>query len=131
MSATIVTFAKIDAAKQLVYGWASVAQRADGSVVVDAEGDSITADELERAAHDFVVKSGAANTGHVGAQTGHIVESFVSTPDKIAAMGLPAGSVPTGWFVGFKVTDPAAWEGVKSGRLRAFSIEGVGKRVTR
>ncbi len=123
------TIAKVDADRRLVFGWASVAKLADGSDVVDAEGDVISPDDLETAAYDFVLKFREANTMHDGPSTARLVESFVSTPDKLVKMGLPADALPSALWVGFKVDDDAAWEGIKSGAYSAFSIEGRGTRV--
>ena len=57
-----------------------------------------------------------------------LIESFIVTEEKRAAMGLP-DSVPTGWWVGFQVQDPEVWAKVKSGERTGFSIHGHGKRT--
>ena len=46
--------AKSDDEERLVFGWASVAERASGEQIVDWQGDIVEIDELERAAYDFV-----------------------------------------------------------------------------
>jgi hypothetical protein len=43
-------------------------------------------------------------------------------------MGIPEGTLPIGWWVGFKITDDNAWERVKNGTYRMFSIEGRASR---
>lgn len=53
---------------------------------------------------------------------------MVFTPEKIEKMGLPAGILPTGWWVGFRVEDDALWDSVKKGERLAFSIHGSGVR---
>lgn len=123
------TIAKLDAERRIAYGWASVAKSADGSDVVDAQGDVIAPEDLEDAAYEFVLKFREANTMHDGPVTARLVESFVATPDKLEKMGVPSGMLPSAWWVGFKVDDDDAWEGVKSGRFSMFSIEGSGTRV--
>ena len=45
------------------------------------------------------------------------------------AMGIPEGTLPTGWWIGFQVTDVDVWEKVKDGTYSMFSIEGEAKRV--
>ena len=40
-------------------------------------------------------------------------------------MGLAKDALPLGWWVGFRVDDDAAWEGVKKGEYKMFSIQGV------
>ena len=39
-------------------------------------------------------------------------------------MEIPEGTVPIGWWIGFKVIDPDVWEKVKDGTYSMFSIEG-------
>lgn len=58
-----------------------------------------------------------------------LVESVIFTPEKIAAMGIPEGTVPAGWWIGFKVTDDDVWAKVKDGTYPMFSIEGEAVRV--
>lgn len=53
-----------------------------------------------------------------------LVESVVFTEEKTQAMGIPAGAVPVGWWIGFKVLDEDVWEKVKDGTYSMFSIEG-------
>ena len=58
-----------------------------------------------------------------------LVESVVFTEEKMQAMGIPAGTLPIGWWIGFKVTDEDVWEKVKDGTYPMFSIEGEAERV--
>ena len=44
-------------------------------------------------------------------------------------MGIPAGTLPVGWWIGFKVTDKEVWEKVKDGTYNMLSIEGEAERV--
>jgi hypothetical protein len=53
-----------------------------------------------------------------------LVESVMFTKEKMALMGIPEGTVPEGWWIGFKVYDDDVWEKVKSGEYPMFSIEG-------
>lgn len=119
--------AKVDDERRLVFGWASVAMKG-GETVIDREGDMIDPRDLEDAAYSFVLKFGEANVNHAGPVVGRVVESFVSTPDKLAALGLPEGALPIGWWAGWYIEDEDAWNGVKDGQYRSFSIEGVGTR---
>ena len=123
------SIAKIDEEQRIVFGWASVAKRADGTTIEDSQGDVIESADLEKAAYDFVLDFREANAMHSGPVTGRLVESFVSTPEKLEKMGIPAGVLPTGWWSGYKIEDDDAWAGVKSGRYKMFSIEGVGTRT--
>lgn len=50
--------------------------------------------------------------------------------DRMAAMGIPEGTLPVGWWIGFQVTDADVWEKVKDGTYSMFSIEGKAERVS-
>lgn len=120
---------KVDGDKRLAFGWASIGQTPDGKLVSDRQGDEIhSADEIEKSAYDFVVDCRDSGEMHVRKGVGTMVESFVSTPEKCAAMGIPEGTLPTGWWVGFRVTDDEVWKSVKEGKYKMFSVHGRGKR---
>lgn len=124
------TIMKADDDKREVFGWALVAIRKDGEQVVDHQKDLVDPDELEHAAYEYVLNF--RDTGELHDKNlrkkGRLIESVVLTKEKQKAMGIPEGTVPEGWWVGFKVDDDAAWQGIKSGRYRMFSIEGQGIR---
>lgn len=120
--------AKIDEDQQLVFGWASISENADGRTIVDAQNDVIVPDELEKAVYDFVLFKRDAGEMHERTGVGQLVESVVTTREKQAAMGLPPGSLPVGHWVGFKL-DSDVFEKVKKGELTEFSYGGKGKRV--
>jgi hypothetical protein len=118
---------KLDEDQHLVYGWASVTEK-DGQLVVDSQDDTITTDDLVKAAHDFVLSSRRSAEMHRdGSHIGDIVESLVFTPDVQKALGIDLGMV--GWFIGVKVSDMGVWKRIKSGEYKAFSIGGTGVRV--
>jgi len=124
--------AKADSDKQQIFGWASVIE-VNGDPVVDLQGDVISPDEMEKAAYEYVMKSRKGGDMHLRdnwdpIQKSEMIESFTVTPEKREAMGLP-DSVPTGWWVGFKVNDDEVWGKVKSGERTGFSIHGRGKRT--
>ena len=116
--------AKADEEQQLIFGWASVAKRADGEVVTDWQDDIIEIGELEAAAYDYVLHSREGGERHERGGTATLIESFVVTKEKQAALGIPDGILPEGWIVGFKVTDEAVWKKIKNGTYSCFSIEG-------
>jgi hypothetical protein len=125
-------FSKFDMDKRQVFGWASIVEM-NGEPVVDLQGDYIPPEEMEKAAYEYVQKSRKGGDMHrrEGEQAFHaseMIESFIVTPEKIEKMGLPAGSLPTGWWVGYQVHDDDTWNLVKSGRRTGFSIHGRGKR---
>ena len=127
------TFALIskDDERREVYGWASVITNADGSPVIDTQDDMISAAELEKAASHYVLKSRDGGVMHEETGVAKLIASLVTTPEIVKALfpAVYAGAIPTGWVVGFRVTDEKVWKRVKSGELAGFSIHGVGDRV--
>ena len=116
--------------EQLVFGWASVAKTATGVRPLDWQGDLIDAEDLEKAVYKFNLEFRESNEMHVpGTVNGTLVESVMFTKEKMASMGIPEGTVPEGWWVGFKISDRQAYMKVKSGVYKMFSIEGSGKRI--
>ncbi len=117
--------------ERLVFGWASVCVTVDGESVLDKQDDVIDPYELERAAYEYVLNFRAAGEEHIPEKRGkaRLVESCVLTEEKQKAMGIPFGSVPVGWWIGFHVDNDEAWEKIKDGTYRMFSIEGTASRV--
>ena len=114
---------------QLVFGWASVAKNADGTTPLDWQGDIIQAEDLEKAVYKFNLEFRESNEMHMpDSACGTLVESVMFTKDKMAAMGIPEGVVPEGWWLGFHIDKPDVYLKVKSGVYKMFSIEGTAKR---
>jgi hypothetical protein len=120
---------KRDDEQRIAFGWANISVRADGEVIKDYQDDVIDPDELERAAYEFVLKYREGGEMHERSGVAEMVESVVLTKQKQAAMGLPEGIVPEGWWIGFKVLDDAVWQRVKDGTYSMFSIGGKAERV--
>ena len=124
-----VPITKTDDDQQIAFGWASVAITKEGEVVLDRQGDFIdSVDEFEASAYDYVINSRDAGEQHVRKGVGSLVESFVVTPEKLAAMGLAKDALPTGWWTGYKVHDDAVWAGVKDDTYPMLSVHGTGRR---
>lgn len=120
---------KRDDDQRLVFGWCSIAKHANGEVEVDKQGDVLEdIDQMEKVGYDFVLNSRDGGVMHVRKGVSTLVESFVSTPEKWEAMGIPEGTLPVGWWVGYKITDEEVWKGVKSGKYKMFSVHGSGTR---
>lgn len=122
--------AKSDDDKMLAFGWASIAIRANGEVIEDWQNDIIEPEVLEEAAYDYVrlfAVGGEMHDPDAGV-VAELVESVVFTPEKMLAMGIPEGTLPIGWWIGFKVNDKDVWEKVKDGTYSMFSIEGEAVR---
>ncbi len=120
--------AKLDKERRIVFGWANVCVRCSGETVIDSHDDTIDPTDLESAAYEFVLKFGETGENHSGKAKGRLIESFFVTPEKLQKMGLKPNALPQGWWVGFKINDRAAWERVKRGDHRMFSIQGMAKR---
>lgn len=115
---------KIDAERQYVFGWASVAIAKDGSQVEDLQGDLIDPEDLEEAAYQFALSYRESGVMHVGEAVGQMIESFMVTPAKLEAMGLPPDALPQGHWVGFHIPDPTIFAKIKDGTYGSFSIQG-------
>lgn len=125
------TIAKMDPDQRLVFGWASISITAGGEQLEDLQHDLINPDDLEEAVYEYVLNfrdTGEEHRPHLR-KKGKLVESCVFTAEKQRAMGLPDGILPVGWWIGFKIEDDEAWEKVKNGTYRMFSIEGKAQRV--
>ncbi len=117
---------KLDTKRQLVFGWASVAEVA-GKSLVDRQGDVLSEDEMEKMAYKYVSSIREMGVMHkeVGGM-GELVESMVFTLEKQKALGIDLGK--SAWWIGFRVTSPEVWKRVASGELKSFSIHGRGVR---
>ena len=118
--------------KRQVFGWASITEM-NGEPVVDLQGDYVTIEVIEKAAHAYLTSSRKGGDMHRrnGDEPHHVadlIESVVITPEKKKALGLPDDS-PTGWWVGYQVNDDKTWDLVKNGERPMFSIHGSGSRV--
>lgn len=122
----ILEISKAIMEKKQVFGWANVAADWEGEEIEDLQGDIICPEELERAVYEYVLDYGYMGEQHDPRlrQCGRLIESVVFTKEKMEAMGLPLGSVPCGWWVGFQVTDERAWKRLMNGEYFMFSIEG-------
>ena len=120
---------KSDDDKMLAFGWANVSVRTDGEEIVDWQEDMIEPEELESAAYQFVELYREGGEMHKRGNVAVLIESVVFTKEKQEALGLKPGTLPIGWWIGFKVTDPDVWEKVKDGTYSMFSIEGEAERV--
>lgn len=116
--------AKKDDDKMLAFGWANVSITVDGEVVEDYQEDIVEPEVLEAAAYTFVELYREGGEMHERGGAAVMVESVVFTEEKMQAMGIPEGTLPVGWWIGFKVTDTDVWEKVKDGTYSMFSIEG-------
>lgn len=116
--------------QHLVFGWANVTLQEDGTTPFDWQGDIMDTDILETAAYNFVLKHGLANQEHEwNTDCGWLIESMMFTKEKMDALGIPEGTIPEGWFVGFYIPDADVYQKVKDGEYNMFSIEGSARRI--
>ena len=120
---------KSDDDQMLAFGWASVAVTENGEQIEDWQEDMIDPDVLEHAAYQFVELYREGGEMHERGGAAVLVESMVFTEKKMKSLGIPSGTLPVGWWIGFKVTDPDVWEKVKNGTYNMFSIEVEAERA--
>ncbi len=127
---------KLDDEHRHVFGIFSVA-KIGANLVRDGEDDEIEADEIEQAAYNHVLDARIAGENHVRKGVGDLIESFVFTPDKAAAMvkclaetGVVAkiDCDAVFWWGGYHVTCDKVWKAVKDGDYVSFSIGGSADR---
>lgn len=122
-----------------VFGFASVAMKADGTLPTETEGDVIDTPEAiamwEDAFYDFVKEARVADDLHDKVKIAEMIECVVFTPEKTAAMAAVfpewgvAKSAPIATWVGFEIAPGSAGDElvkkVASGERAMFSIEAI------
>lgn len=112
---------KVDDEKRIVTG---VVYEPD---VLDAHGEFMTADEIEKAAHQFLKDFRNIDKQHdfVAGQA-EVVESWIAKEDgKLGDQDIVKGT----WLMSVHVPDDDTWNEIKKGELTGFSMGGVGERV--
>ena len=117
-----VRIAKNDSKRRVAYGIVLAPDE------VDDEQDTISAEEIEKAAYGFMQagRSQQVDSDHDGdAGKGFVAESWlVRSGDPLFAEE-PDGA----WAVGIKVTDAETWDRVEKGELTGFSVAGLARRT--
>ena len=94
---------------------------------VDAQNDTISADVIEKAAHNFLKQfNSSTKMGLMHEKFDNLgidlVESYVTKEDTpIGGNPVKAGS----WLMTVRITSDKLWGDVKAGRLTGFSIGGI------
>lgn len=93
---------------------------------VDAQGHTVSAEEIERAAHNFLINyNEATQIAYMHKDFKRplaLVESWIAPID----LELNGRSVVKGtWIVTVKVLDDDTWAAVKKGEIQGFSIGGT------
>jgi hypothetical protein len=121
-----VVISKTDDDRQLAFGWAYVYE--DGGRVLDHSGEFIEKQDLEDAAYAFNLEYRDGDERHSEPVVAQLVESFVSTPEKLEKMGLDPDALPHGWWTGWRIPDPEVFMKVKDGEYAMLSIGGRARR---
>jgi hypothetical protein len=111
-----------DDSQQLVYGVVL------SPGIIDSQGDVVDEQEIQKAAHDYLVASRASDVQHSevtlgfgGRPVADVVESYVAPRD----MDVHGKKVIKGaWVIGMHVNDPDVWRRVEKGELTGYSIGG-------
>jgi hypothetical protein len=91
----------------------------------DLQGDVVSAEDIEKACHEFMLDYGYVMDSHTKSANARIVESFIAPTDyQVGAESIKAGS----WVATIKVFDVDLWESIEAGEYTGFSIGGVGRR---
>lgn len=112
------TIIKTDDEKRLVYG---TVYEPD---TVDSQGDTASAEVIEKAAHNFLflLKNKNVDTQHdFVADDGAVVESFILRAADPMFPDTKIGS----WVVAIKVANDETWALVKSGEIAGLSLAGL------
>ena len=111
---------KVDEERRLVLGWLNV-NKVGGSYVIDRQGDIIPDRELEDAVIDFGLNSRVGKVMHDGRQVARgLVFPMTDWVQKALGVDMGKGGAIGLWIV----EDENAWQAVKSGRLKSFSLGG-------
>lgn len=114
---------KVDEEQRMVYG---VVMEPD---TIDTQGDFATAEEIEKAAHDYLETKQKLGFMHRLFNFGNnlrIMESFISQVDFVYnGETVKKGS----WVMSVRILADDVWQKVKDGLITGFSIGGTGKRL--
>lgn len=116
----IKVLTKAEDEKKLVYG---IVYEPD---MLDAHGDFMTADEIEKAAHGFLKDAREIDKQHdFQGGVGEVVESYVAPADfEINGEVIKKGS----WVLVTKASDEV-WEQIKKGDITGYSMAGTAETI--
>lgn len=113
------TILKLDDSKRLVYG---VVLEPNS---IDAQEDSITEEEIEKACHYFM-KSRVIGDRHKKTAQAELVESYLAPVDFTSNnQEVKKGS----WIIAVKIHSDSLWKAVREGKYTGFSVGGYGTRI--
>ena len=110
---------KLDDEQKLIYGVVLVPD------VEDLQGDICSKEDIQEAAHDYLVNSRLVKAQHRAPTDADVVECYIAPVDIPIGKGIaPAGS----WVMVTKVNSAAMWTAIKKGDITGYSIGGRGTR---
>lgn len=89
----------------------------------DTHGDYMSEEDIEKAAHDFLINGKGADIQHDNQKADvDIVESWVAKTDTVLGnQEIKKGT----WVATMKINDDLIWKAIKDGRLTGFSMGGT------
>ena len=124
-STSDITILKADVEKRIVYGIAYPAQPPGWS---DSQGDWIAADEIEKAAHAYLMNSRRYDIQHARTaepEEAIVVESYLAPVDfTLNDHLITKGS----WVVATYFPSATLWQDIKAGLIKGYSIKGKALR---
>lgn len=119
----VIDIFKADSQKQIVYGVVLEPHS------VDSQDDWMKPEDIEKAAHGYLIKSREVGKQHVGKMDAEVVESYIAPQDMMLEGQYGSQVVKQGsWVLGVKVNDQSEWSKVVSGHYTGFSVGGFGLR---
>jgi hypothetical protein len=93
---------------------------------IDAHGDYMTAEEIEKAAHNFIAKYRQIDRQHnFISGVGEVVESYIAPSDiEVGTETIKKGS----WVLVTKASDEV-WEAIQKGEITGYSMAGYAKTI--
>ncbi|MDT3494904.1 XkdF-like putative serine protease domain-containing protein [Bacillus toyonensis] len=111
-----------DEDQKLVYGIVYSPGSAEDTSTHDAHGDFMTAEDIEKSAHNFIAKYRNIDAQHdFNAGAGEVVESYIAPTDmEVNGETIIKGS----WVLVTKATEEI-WESIQKGNYTGYSLAGV------
>lgn len=92
---------------------------------IDAHGDTISPEEIEKSAHFFLENSRTVGDSHQRVAPAEVCESYIAPADFVTnGQKVTKGS----WVISVKILDDNTWQKVKNGYYTGFSVGGFGIR---
>ncbi|MGE5551509.1 MAG: XkdF-like putative serine protease domain-containing protein [Bacteroidota bacterium] len=112
----VVAFKRVDSAQQIVYGEVYIPN------VRDTHGNWMTAEEIEKMAHRFLMKfrNTQIDLQHdMEPDEGAVVESFIAREND-------PDFTPGAWVLATKVFKTETWTAIMNGEITGYSLYGLG-----